>query len=45
MDHELLFNKVKLIAKGLQSEWTDCIYKVKELQMQQTGDGSLARNN
>ena len=45
MDRELIIKKVKLIAKGLQPEWAECIYRVKELQMQQTGDGSLARNN
>jgi lipoate-protein ligase A len=45
MNHKLISQKVELITRDLQPEWAECIYRVKELQMQQSGDGSLARNN
>ena len=46
MDKEIIAGKVKMITKGyLQDEWSECIYKVKELQMQQTGNGAVARSN
>ena len=46
MDRELISQKVKLIVKDhLYNKWVDCIYKMKELQQQQTGHGALARSN
>ncbi len=46
MDFKLLENKVKGITGGyLTNEWVAAIYKVKELQLQQTGHGILARSN
>ncbi|MCF6360146.1 MAG: lipoate--protein ligase family protein [Cyclobacteriaceae bacterium] len=46
MEFETLEKKIKSITEGhLSSNWTSAIYKVKELQMQQTGHGALARSN
>ena len=46
MDRELILRKVKsIVGEHHYKEWVDCIYKVKELQLQQTGHGALARSN
>ena len=46
MDWELIKQKVKSIVGGVHSkEWMECIYKMKVLQLQQTGHGTMARSN
>jgi len=46
MDKELISQKVKSIAgEPHYKDWVNCIFKVKELQLQQTGHGTLARSN
>lgn len=46
MDRELISQKVQsIVGDHLHNEWVDCIYKMKELQLQQTGNGALARSN
>jgi lipoate---protein ligase len=46
MDQDLIYEKVKKTATdNLAKDWTKCIYQVKELQLQQTGNGELARSN
>ena len=46
MDFALLENKIREVTgNDLVKEWAKCIYKVKELQLQQTGHGTLARSN
>ena len=46
MVKEMISQKVKIIVGNhLYKEWVECIYKVKELQMLQTGYGTLARSN
>ena len=46
MDLEVLKNKIKHVTQEhLVNDWAESIYKVKELQMQQTGNGALARSN
>jgi hypothetical protein len=40
MDKEIIAQKVKQVCNDhLMYEWIKCIYKVKELQLQQTGNG------
>jgi lipoate-protein ligase A len=40
MEPDVIAQKVNLICNGhLQEEWRKCIYMVKELQLQQTGNG------
>lgn len=46
MDLELLENKIKQVTgEHLVNDWAESIYKVKELQLQQTGNGTVARSN
>jgi len=46
MDFDLLENKINQITNNhLLKDWATAIYKVKELQLQQTGHGTLARSN
>ena len=46
MIRELLSQKVKeIVGNHLFKEWEECIYKVKELQLLQSGYGTLARSN
>lgn len=47
MDRDMIAQtiKSKISDHHLVNEWVDCIYKVKELQLQQTGHGALARSN
>ena len=46
MDRELISQKVQsIVGDHFHNEWVDCIYKMKELQLQQTGNGALARSN
>ena len=46
MDWELIKQKVKSKVGGIHNnEWVECIYKMKELQLQQTGHGTMARSN
>lgn len=40
MEPDVIAQKVNLICDGhLQEDWLECIYMVKELQLQQTGNG------
>jgi lipoate---protein ligase len=46
MDRELLKKKIAaLVDDHHLQDWVECIYKIKELQMQQTGNGAVARHN
>jgi hypothetical protein len=46
MEPDVIAQKVNLVCDGyLQLEWLECIYKMKELQSHQTGNGALARSN
>jgi len=46
MERELLEKKVRSKVGGTHyKEWVECIYKMKELQLQQTGHGTMARSN
>ena len=46
MDFESLKNQIRQITDNqFVKDWAESIYKVKELQMQQTGNGALARSN
>ena len=46
MEFEVLKSKIKHVTGDhLVTDWANSIYKVKELQMQQTGNGALARSN
>jgi len=46
MEREPLEQRVKSIADGSHyKEWVECIYKMKEIQLQQTGHGTMARSN
>lgn len=46
MDRDLILQKVKSIVGELHyKEWVYCVYKLKELQLQQSGHGALARSN
>jgi hypothetical protein len=46
MEFETLEKKISKVTGGhFSSDWTSAIYKVKELQLQQTGHGALARSN
>ena len=39
MEQDLISHKVELIATHYQQDWLECIYRVKELQVKQTGSG------
>ena len=46
MEPDVIAQKVRLITKGImEQEWTECIYAVRELQLQQIGNGAVARSN
>jgi lipoate-protein ligase A len=46
MDRALIAPKVKaVVGEHLIEEWVECIYKVKELQLRQSGYGTLERSN
>jgi hypothetical protein len=46
MEPDVLAQKVNQICGGyLQEEWLECIYMIKVLQLEQTGDGAVARSN
>lgn len=46
MEFEGLKSKIQQVTgEHLVNDWAESIYKVKELQMQQTGNGALARSN
>jgi len=46
MQRDLIFGKIKTVSGILyDKEWTDCIYQMKELQLQQLGHGTMARSN
>ncbi len=46
MERELINEKVKAIVKSdVCKEWVECIYKIKKLQLQQSGHGTMARSN
>lgn len=46
MEPDIIAQKVNLVCDGrLQLDWLECIYKMKELQLHQTGNGALARSN
>ena len=46
MDFDSIERKINRITDNqFAKEWTSAIYKVKELQLQQTGHGTLARSN
>ena len=46
MERELISEKVNDIDKSdVCKEWVECIYKIKKLQLQQSGHGTMARSN
>ncbi len=46
MERELISQRVNaIVGEHLLKDWVECIYKVKELQLQQSGYGTLARSN
>ena len=46
MDRELITQKIKsIVGEGHFEDWVKCVFKVKELQLQKTGHGTLARSN
>ena len=46
MERELIAQKVKSIVENSHcNEWVECVYKMKELQLQQAGHGTMARSN
>ncbi len=46
MEKELIKQKVRSIVRDSPyNEWVECIYKIKKLQLQQTGHGTMARSN
>jgi lipoate-protein ligase A len=46
MERELIALKVKSsVGNSHSNEWVECIYKMKELQLQQAGHGTMARSN
>jgi len=46
MDREMILQKVRsIVGEPHDKDWINCIYKMKELQLQQTGHGALARSN
>ncbi len=46
MDRSLITQKINaIVGEYLLNEWVACIYKVKELQLRQSGYGTLARSN
>ncbi len=45
MERELIAQKVKsIVGNSHCNEWVECIYKMKELQLQQSGHGTMARS-
>ena len=46
MNKDLIRRRIDLESKhSINKEWVTCIYKMKELQLQQIGHGRLARSN
>jgi lipoate-protein ligase A len=46
MERELIKQAVEtIVANSHYKEWVECIYKMKELQLQQSGHGTMARSN
>jgi lipoate---protein ligase len=46
MERELIAQKVKsIVGNTYFNEWVECIYKMKDLQYQQVGHGTMARSN
>ncbi len=46
MERELIAQKVKpIVGNTYFNEWVECIYKMKDLQFQQVGHGTMARSN
>jgi len=46
IEPDVLAQKINMVCDGyFQEEWLECIYMMKVLQMQQTGNGEVARSN
>ncbi len=46
MEPDVIAQKVNFVCDGyLQLEWLECIYTMKQLQLQQAGNGTVARSN
>jgi len=46
LERDLISEKVKSIVQSdIYFEWVECIYKIKKLQLQQSGNGTMARSD
>ncbi len=46
LERDLISEKVKSVVQSdIYFEWVECIYKIKKLQLQQSGNGTMARSD